>query len=197
MIEIRNPKSEIKKMLFVISAPSGAGKTSIVKEILNKDLGLVFSVSATTRKQRANEIDGKDYYFLSQDDFKKKIADNELIEYEEVYGNFYGTLRSVIDDNVNAGKDVIFDIDVNGALSLKKEYRDKAVLIFIMPPSVDTLKQRLSDRKTETPEQLQNRIKRVGHEMDTKDKFDHIVTNDDLPRAVKEVEEIIKKYINN
>lgn len=181
-------------MLFVISAPSGAGKTSIVKKILENNKTLVFSVSATTRKQRDNEINGKDYYFLTKEEFSEKIAGKELIEYEEVHGNFYGTLKSVVDENLNAGKNVIFDIDVKGAVSLKNIYKDKAVLIFIDAPDKETLKKRLQSRKTESAEEVEKRIERVELELATKNMFDHTVTNDVLERAVCEVEEIINKY---
>jgi len=179
-------------MLFVIAAPSGAGKTTIVKEILRNNPDLVFSVSATTRYRRENEIHGRDYFFFSKDEFRKMIKDNELVEYETLFnGDYYGTLRSFVNDNLDNNISVIFDIDVNGALNIKKKYGEKAKLIFIMPPDIETLKERLKKRATESPEQIAERIKRVDLEIGKKNDFDYIVVNQNLENAISEVQNII------
>lgn len=182
-------------MLYVIAAPSGAGKTTIVKEILRNNPDLVFSVSATTRYRRENEIHGKDYFFFSKDEFRNMTEKNELIEYETLFnGDFYGTLRSFVDENLDKNKSVIFDIDVNGALNIKKKYGDKAKLIFIMPPDIETLKERLKKRATESPEQIAERIKRVDLEIGKKNDFDYIVVNQNLDKAISEVQSIINNF---
>lgn len=182
-------------MLLVISAPSGAGKTTIVKKILENNPDLKFSVSATTRPMRANEIDGKDYCFLSKEEFEKKIENNELIEYEKLYNNnYYGTLKEVIDDSLLNNENIIFDIDVNGGLNIKKIYSDYAVTVFIMPPNLDTLINRLKNRNTEDEMQIQERISRVGMEIQKANLFDYIVVNDELNTAVAKVQEIYNKF---
>jgi guanylate kinase len=180
-------------MLYVIAAPSGAGKTTIVKELLRKNEELVFSVSATTRGRRKGEVDGVDYFYLTKEEFKKKVESGDLVEYELLFnGDFYGTLKSFVNDYMEKGKSLIFDIDVKGALSLKKIYGDDALLIFIMPPDLDTLKKRLTGRGTESIEQIEERIKRVELEMNIADKFDVVVVNDDLEKAVNEIQKIIE-----
>ncbi len=185
-------------MLYVIAAPSGAGKTTIVREILERNPDFVFSVSATTRQKRDNETDGKDYFFFTKEEFKNKIENNDLVEYESIFnGNYYGTLRSFIEDNLLQKKNVIFDIDVNGALNIKKLYGKKAVLIFILPPDSRTLKERLKKRATESPDQINERIKRVDLEIGKKNDFDYIVVNENLEKAVSEVQNIINKFSNH
>ena len=182
-------------MLYVIAAPSGAGKTTIVKEILRTNPELVFSVSATTRYMRENETEGKDYFFFSKEDFRKMIENNELVEYETLFnGDYYGTLRSFVNENLEKNKSVIFDIDVNGALNIKKIYGERAKLIFIMPPDIETLKERLKKRATESPEQIAERIKRVDLEIGKKNDFDYIVVNENLDKAVTEVQNIIRNF---
>ena len=182
-------------MLYVIAAPSGAGKTTIVKEILRTNPELVFSVSATTRYMRENETEGKDYFFFSKEDFRKMIENNELVEYETLFnGDYYGTLRSFVNENLEKNRSVIFDIDVNGALNIKKIYGEKAKLIFIMPPDIETLKERLKKRATESPEQIAERIKRVDLEIGKKNDFDYIVVNENLDKAVTEVQNIIRNF---
>jgi guanylate kinase len=182
-------------MLIVISAPSGAGKTTIVKEIIRNNPDYVFSVSATTRKKRTGEADGKDYFFLSKEEFEKKIHNEELAEYEIVFnGEYYGTLKSFVDENLKRNKTVLFDVDVNGALSIKKNYKDDAVLIFILPPNFEILKQRLLKRASEKPEELEERIKRVDLEIKKGYKFDYIVVNDQLENAVSQVQQIINNH---
>ena len=182
-------------MLYVIAAPSGAGKTTIVKEILRTNPELVFSVSATTRYRRENETDGEDYFFFSKEDFRKMIENNELVEYETLFnGDYYGTLRSFVNENLEKNRNVIFDIDVNGALNIKKIYGERAKLIFIMPPDIETLKDRLKKRATESPEQIAERIKRVDLEIGKKNDFDYIVVNENLDKAVTEVQNIISNF---
>ena len=182
-------------MLYVIAAPSGAGKTTIVKEILKNNPGIVFSVSATTREKRAGEIDGNDYFYFTKEEFEKMIDDNELVEYEILFNDdYYGTLKSFVEENLSKGKSIIFDVDVKGALSIKKIYGDTAKLIFIMPPDTDTLKERLKKRATESNEQISERIKRVDLEIGKANDFDYIVVNDELEKAVKEVQKIINSF---
>ena len=179
-------------MLYVLAAPSGAGKTTIVKKILKTNRELIFSVSATTRAKRKDEQDGKDYFFFSKDEFRNKIKNNELVEYEIIFNeDFYGTLKSFVDENLREKRNVIFDVDVKGALAIKKIYGDKAKLIFIMPPDIETLKDRLKKRDTESIEQINERIKRVDLEIGKANDFDYIVTNDNLEKAVSEVNNII------
>lgn len=179
-------------MLYVIAAPSGAGKTTIVNEILKLNPEISFSVSATTRKKRAGEIDGKDYFFFTKDEFRNKIAKNELVEYEVIFNeDYYGTLKSFVEDNIENNRNVIFDVDVKGALAIKKIYKENAKLIFIMPPDVETLKTRLKKRATESSEQINERINRVDLEIGKANDFDYIVVNENLDKAVAEVNKII------
>jgi guanylate kinase len=181
--------------IIAISSPSGGGKTSIVKRILKDFPEIVFSVSATTRPKRKNEVDGLDYFFLSEEEFKKKISNDEFIEWERFYDYYYGTLKSYVIDNIKNGVSVLFEIDVNGALSLKKIYPD-SILIFIDPPSFDELIKRLKQRKTESEEDLQKRIDRAKMELSLKDKFDHIFVNDELEKVYQNVKSLIKKILN-
>ncbi len=180
-------------MLFVISAPSGAGKTTIIKELLKSMPELAFSVSATTRKRRENETDGKDYHFISVEEFSKKISNEEFAEYEEVHGNYYGTLKSEIEKFINGSKHLVFDVDVKGAISIKKLYPE-AVLIFVDVP-VDELMKRLKNRKTESDAEIEKRASRIMLEIGMKNKFDHIVDNStNLDEAVRNTKVIIEKY---
>ncbi len=182
-------------MLFVVSAPSGAGKTTIVNEVTKRDPDIIFSISATTRKGRGKEVDGVDYYFISKEDFEQRIKNNELAEYEQVYGgHYYGTLKSFIDKSLKEGKNVIFDVDVNGALSIKKLYKEDTILVFIMPPDIDTLKDRLINRATESESEIKERFDKYNYELNKADQFDKVVINDDLDHAVKQVQEIIREY---
>ncbi|MDE3056520.1 MAG: guanylate kinase [Bacteroidota bacterium] len=183
--------------LIVVSAPSGGGKTSIVKEILARHPELEFSVSGTTRRKRPNETGGVDYFFLSKDEFERLIQKRELVEYELIYGNYYGTLRREVDRAVRGGKTMVFDVDVKGALSIKRLYGERAVLIFIEPPSMSVLEQRLRDRKTEDEETFRKRMERVALELETGKQFDFRVVNDTLARAINEVDEIIEKQIQS
>ena len=183
--------------LIVISAPSGSGKTTIAKEIMRLNPSLGFSVSATTRPKRNGETDGKDYFFLSEEEFKRRVAAGEFVEWEEVYpGKLYGTLKSEVERLLNAGRDVLFDLDVKGGLSISKQYPE-ACLIFIRPPSVEALKQRLEGRKTESTETIAKRMERVPLEMELGKKFTHEVVNDDLQTAIANVQTIVSKHLQN
>ena len=188
-----------KGKLIVIAAPSGSGKTSIVKELIKDNtLNLSFSISATTRKPRPNEVDGKDYYFKSQDEFKKLIKKNKFIEYEEVYeGQFYGTLFTEVDRLRKKEYNIIFDIDVNGALAIKDKFKESCLSIFIQAPDLNTLKKRLEERKTEDKIALEERLKKVSLEMNLSDKFDDIVINENLNEAISDTRNKIKKFIKS
>jgi guanylate kinase len=185
-----------KGKCIIISAPSGAGKTTIVKQLLTKDLNLSFSISACSREKRLNEVDQKDYYFLSLSDFKNKIEANEFVEWEEVYPNqFYGTLKKEIERIWANGNHVIFDVDVVGGLNLKKKFGEQALAIFIMPPSIEVLKQRLIQRNTESEEKLLLRINKADKEIEFAKDFDAIIINEDLTKAVKQAEKLIQEFI--
>jgi guanylate kinase len=181
---------------IIFSAPSGSGKTTIVKHLLsnNKDLG--FSISASTRDRRGRtEVDGKDYYFLSPEDFKKKIDTNEFIEWEEVYaGNFYGTLKSEIERIWREGKNVIFDVDVKGGINLKKYFGDKALAIFVKVPSIEALEIRLKDRGTESDESLSRRLFKAKFEMTFQDKFDVVLINEDLKKSLEDAQRLYEAF---
>lgn len=179
--------------LIVFSAPSGTGKTAIKNALVKKDPTLVFSISATTRAKRDGEHDGKDYYFITEAEFKDHIEHNDFIEYDHHFGNYYGTLRMAVEPDLKVGSNVIMDIDVNGALTVKKNFPDQSVLIFIKPPSMEELKKRLMARGTETEETLKIRLARVAEEMDKAHFFDHVVINDTIDRAANEILEIIRK----
>ena len=181
--------------LVIFSAPSGAGKTTIVQYLLKKIEELEFSISATTRACRGDEVDGKDYYFISTEDFLHRVAKHEFVEFEEVYsGTFYGTLNSEINRIWKAGKVVVFDIDVEGGLRLKKKYGDNALAIFVQPPSLETLIQRLGSRGTDSSEKLKERIDKAGKELAYADKFDVILPNNDLKTACVEAEKLVREF---
>jgi guanylate kinase len=181
--------------IIAISSPSGGGKTSVVKQILKDFPQIIFSVSATTRPKRSNEVNGVDYFFVDEREFELKIKNNEFIEWERFYDYYYGTLKSFVDDNINNGKSVLFEVDVKGALSLKKIYPE-SILIFIDPPTYEELVKRLKNRKTESPEDLQKRIDRAKMELSYKNKFDYIFVNDELNKVYKSVKSLIKEIIN-
>lgn len=186
----------MSEKLILFCGPSGSGKTSIVHHLLNKMPKLSFSVSATTRAKRHNEVDGKDYYFLSVDEFKKKIQRNEFIEWEEVYANgFYGTLRSEITRITNEDKAVVFDVDVEGGLNIKRQYGDKMLDIFVMPPGIEELKKRLVTRATESDESLLARILKAEDELNYKEKFSHVIVNCIFEDAAMEAETIVKNFL--
>lgn len=182
----------------IFSAPSGAGKTTIVRHLLNcSELHLEFSVSACTRPIRENEINGKDYYFMPVDEFKSKIEDNRFLEWEEVYKNaYYGTLKSEVDRIWLNGNHLLFDIDVVGGVNLKQYFGVNALSIFVMPPSLEELQIRLEKRGMDTVEKIQNRINKASYEMKFASKFDKILINDDLGKALKEAEQMVKEFLN-
>lgn len=182
--------------LIIFSAPSGAGKTTIVKYIISKFQNVRFSVSATTRALRGDEQDGRDYYFISKEDFLHRVAKQQFIEFEEVYaGTYYGTLKSEIDRIWAEGNNVIFDLDVEGGLRLKKKYEDKALAIFVQPPSLEVLKERLRGRGTDSEETLRERIAKAEKELSYAGKFDYILQNDDLEIACAEAEKRIQEFL--
>ena len=183
--------------LIIFSAPSGAGKTTIVRHLLGKVPELEFSVSATTRKPRGEEKNGKDYYFISKEDFLHRIAKKQFVEFEEVYtGTFYGTLRTEIERIWQKGKTVIFDIDVEGGLHLKRKYDGQALAVFVQPPSLEVLKQRLAGRGTDSPEKLHERFIKAEKELNYAPQFDIILKNHDLQTACEEAEDLVRKFIN-
>ena len=184
-----------KKHLIVLSSPSGGGKTTLAKHLMKIRPELKFSISATTRKKRANEIEGKDYYFLSKDEFAEKIKNNELVEYEEIFGNYYGTMRSEVERNLHHNNILIFDVDVKGALNLKELYPEESLIIFVSPPDIETLRKRLTNRKTESNEEITIRLKRAEMEMKLSEDFDEIIINDKLENAFKDIEKIAEKYL--
>lgn len=181
---------KFKSSLVVLSAPSGGGKTSIARELVRINKNLIISVSATTRAKRPKEKEGVDYFFLTEEEFKKQISLGNFLEYEQVHGNFYGTLKKTVDDFIRDNKIVIFDIDVNGALSIKKEYPD-AILIFIKAPSDEELIRRLKGRKSESKELIEQRLKRLPFEYEQSLKFDHIIINESFYQSVDEINRII------
>ncbi|MEW6702509.1 MAG: guanylate kinase [Bacteroidota bacterium] len=180
--------------LFVFSAPSGSGKTTIVHDVLKNFPGFVFSVSATTRKRRNSEKEGIDYFFITDEEFKKKIDLGEFVEWEKFYDYYYGTLKNFVDENLAKGISLVFEVDVKGALNIKKAYSN-SVLIFIAPPGIEELKERLIKRNTETDEDLKKRVERAEMELSFKDRFDYVVYNIDLEKAKEEVKRIIEKEI--
>lgn len=182
--------------LVIFSAPSGAGKTTIVKKIVESDLRLEFSVSATSREMRKGEVEGKDYYFFTPDVFRQRIDENEFVEWEEVYTNmYYGTLKSEIERIKAKGNTILFEVDVEGGLSLKEIFKEKALSIFILPPSIDELERRLRKRATDTEEVIKERVAKAKREIKYAGKFDVRVINNDLDEAVKEIYYIIKRFI--
>ncbi|WP_443937643.1 guanylate kinase [Pedobacter sp. MW01-1-1] len=182
--------------LIIFSAPSGAGKTTIVHHLLKKFPELSFSISATTRESRGAETHENDYYFISKEEFLHKVARQEFVEFEEVYnGTFYGTLRSEIERIWNNDKHVIFDIDVEGGIRLKRKYEDDALAIFVQPPSLEVLKERLSGRGTDSEEKLQERFAKAEKELSYADKFDVILKNYDLETACAEAEQLVSNFL--
>jgi len=183
--------------LIIFSAPSGAGKTTIVRQLLDKNLNLEFSVSGTSRAPRPNELHGRDYYFLTLDDFKAKVANGEFLEWEEVYpGVCYGTLKSEVDRICHNGKNVIFDVDVVGGLDIKNQFGERALAIFVKPPSVEELHTRLKTRSTETEEKIAIRVAKAAHELSFASRFDVILVNENLEKAVAEAEKLVRNFIS-
>lgn len=184
--------------LIIVSAPSGAGKTTIVKQMIERGLPLEFSISACSRSMRQNEINGKDYYFLSVSEFKQKIENNEFVEWEEVYkGNYYGTLKSEINRIWQNEKHVLFDVDVQGGVNLKNKFKEKSLSVFIQPPRIDELEKRLRGRGTETEESIKKRVDKANLEMTFMNKFDKIIVNDILEKAVDEICACVLEFLND
>ena len=181
----------MKHILMAVSGPSGAGKGTIVKTIIGKREDIVESVSCTTRAPRAGEVDGKAYFFLSKEEFARRIQENDFLEYDEHFGNFYGTPKSFVAETLKT-KSVIMEIDVVGALNAKKIFPE-TVLVMVVPPSIEELKRRLKGRNSETDEQIENRLSRMEYELSHKDEYDYVIVNDNLEQAIAEVEAIFDK----
>ncbi|MBQ7571255.1 MAG: guanylate kinase [Bacteroidaceae bacterium] len=189
-----------KGRLIIVSAPSGSGKSTIVQYLMKEhpEFRLAFSISCTSRPPRGDEQDGVEYFFLTPDEFRKKIADNEFLEYEEVYpGRFYGTLKSQVEHQVEAGQNVVFDVDVKGGCNIKQFYGDRALSIFIQPPSVDELRRRLVGRATDDAEQIERRLAKAEEEMSYAPRFDRILVNDDLEQAKTEAVALLTEFLNS
>lgn len=185
-----------KGKLIIFSAPSGSGKTTIVKHLLTCLFDFEFSISATTRKPRDGEIDGKDYYFLSVDEFKAKLAADEFLEWEEVYtGSYYGTLKSEVERIREKGQHVLFDVDVVGGTNIKKFYGDEALAVFVKPPSIEELEKRLIARSTDSPEVIAQRVAKAKHELTYAKYFDYVLVNDDLQSTLIEAEETVNAFL--
>lgn len=185
--------------LIIFSAPSGSGKSTLVNYLMEQhpELQLAFSISCTSRAPRGKEQNGVEYFFLSPEEFKKKIANDEFLEYEEVYEDrFYGTLKSQVEVQSQAGQNVVFDVDVKGGVNIKKHYGSRALSVFIQPPSVEELRNRLVGRATDAPEIIEQRLNRAEYELSFADKFDRIVINDDLEKAKVDVYNVIKQFLD-
>ena len=183
--------------LIIFSAPSGSGKSTIINYLLTQNLNLAFSISATSRAPRGEEKNGVEYYFLTPDEFRRRISAGDFLEYEEVYTDkFYGTLKSEVERLTSAGKNVIFDVDVVGGVNIKRFYGERALSIFIQPPGIEELRRRLTSRATDAPEVIESGLAKAEYEMGFAPKFDRIVVNDDLSTAEQEVLQIIKKFLD-
>lgn len=182
------------KHLIVLSAPSGAGKTTVARHLLQTFPYLSFSISATTRPMRPGEVNGKDYVFLTREEFRRRIETDDLIEYEEIFGNYYGTLRSVVEESIARGQFVVFDVDVKGALSLQRAFPDETLLLFVAPPDMDTLEHRLRSRQTESDEQVAMRLARAEMEMGHRDDFDVVLVNRDLAQTLERATAIVQQH---
>ncbi len=190
-------KAPVQGKCIIFSAPSGAGKTTIVHNLLTRDLGLEFSVSACSRDPRPKEIDGKDYYFLGVEGFKEKIKEDAFVEWEEVYtNNFYGTLKSEMERIWSQGKSVIFDVDVIGGLNLKKQFKDNALAIFVKPPSYEELENRLRGRSTESEDKINQRMEKASKELAFAKEFDIVLVNDELSTACDEAASFVQEFLD-
>ena len=188
-----------KGKLVIVSAPSGSGKSTIVNWLMqeHKELRLYFSVSCTSREPRGTEQNGVEYFFLTPEEFKKKIENDEFLEYEEVYENrFYGTLKSQVERQREASQNVVFDVDVKGGVNIKKHYGREALSLFIQPPSVEELRRRLQNRGTDTPEAIEQRVGKAAYELTYAQQFDRVITNDDLETAKREVYAVVSSFLN-
>lgn len=184
--------------VIIVSAPSGSGKSTIINSLMpHEELCLAFSISATTRAPRGEERDGVEYIFLSPDQFREHIAADDFIEYEEVYEDrYYGTLKAQVEKQLAAGQNLVFDVDVHGGVNLKKYFGDRALSLFIQPPSIEELRRRLEGRGTDAPEVIEERLSRAGYELTFADRFDCVLVNDDLETAKAEAYEIVSHFLN-
>ena len=188
---------EKRGKLIIFSAPSGSGKSTIIQSLLGRDLNLSFSISATSRAPRGTERDGVEYYFITPEEFRQRIASDEFLEYEEVYaGKFYGTLKSEVERILASGRNVIFDVDVVGGLNIKKYYGDQALSLFIQPPSIEELEKRLKNRATDAPEVIASRIAKAEYELSFAPQFDRIIVNDILEKAQEEAYRSIRQFLD-
>jgi guanylate kinase len=185
--------------MIIVSAPSGSGKSTIVNWLMKEhpELNLYFSISCTSREPRGTEQNGVEYFFLTEEEFRNKIANDEFLEYEEVYaGRFYGTLKQQVERQLDAGQNVVFDVDVKGGVNIKKFYGDRALSLFIQPPSVEELRRRLEGRGTDTPEAIENRLAKAEYELTFAPQFDQVVVNDDLDTAEQEALHLLQDFLN-
>jgi len=183
-------------MILIFSAPSGSGKSTLVNHLLQKRDDLEFSVSATSRKPRGKEQNGVEYYFITPEEFRRRIADNQFVEFEEVYDNlFYGTLKSEIERIERNGHHVVFDVDVKGGVNLKKIFGDNALALFIAPPSIEELRNRLNNRATDTPEMIDQRVAKAAEELTYSDQFDKVIVNDNLDQAKQDTENAVNHFL--
>jgi guanylate kinase len=188
----------MKGKLFIFSAPSGSGKSTIVQYLMQQKLGLAFSISATSRAPRKGEVDGREYHFITPEQFRKKMEQEEFLEWEEVYpGQFYGTLRSEVKSIWKRGEHAVFDIDVLGGLNLKKEFGDQACAIFVCPPSLEELERRLRTRNTDDEISLQKRLGKAAYELTFAEQFDHLLVNDNLEHALQEAEQLVRDFLKD
>lgn len=183
--------------VIIFSAPSGSGKTTVVKHLLATNRNLAFSVSATTRQKRGSEVDGKDYYFIGNEEFLQRVRNNEFVEYEEVYaGTYYGTLRTEVERIWDEGKVVIFDVDVVGGLNIKRILADQAIAIYVKPPSIEVLQERLKTRATETEQDLEKRINKALYELQFESQFDVVLVNDNLEHTLAHAQKILDDFLS-
>lgn len=188
----------MEKKLLIFSAPSGSGKSTIINWLMqHPDLHLAFSISCTSRAPRGTEQNGVEYFFLTPEEFRERIANNEFLEYEEVYKDrFYGTLKQQVENQLQKGENVVFDLDVKGGCNIKRFYGDRALSIFIQPPSINALRQRLVGRATDAPEVIEDRLARASYELTFAPQFDRVVVNDDLDKAKAETLAIVREFLN-
>lgn len=188
----------MERKLLIFSAPSGSGKSTIINWLMqHPDLHLAFSISCTSRAPRGTEQNGVEYFFLTPEEFRERIANNEFLEYEEVYKDrFYGTLKQQVENQLQKGENVVFDLDVKGGCNIKRFYGDRALSIFIQPPSIDALRQRLVGRATDAPEVIEDRLARASYELTFAPQFDRVVVNDDLDKAKAETLAIVREFLN-
>lgn len=185
--------------VIIFSAPSGSGKSTIINWLMqeHKELNLHFSISCTSRKPRGTEQNGVEYFFVTPEEFRRRIANDEFLEYEEVYADrFYGTLKAQVEKQLSAGENVVLDVDVKGGCNIKKIYADKALSVFVQPPSIEELRNRLNGRGTDAPEVIEDRIRRAEFELSFAPKFDHVVVNDNLETAKQEAYETISRFLD-